>query len=253
MAYTLKTSGIATKLIACVAVDEDGVTVKDFVSGNSITHNASIAAPVVGSATWKGVSRGHFKTDYGGDIFTPRGVLWNATQPNLPVGSGGNGISFFVAVAGLVETSNQYLWQISTDANNCLKLDGTNKPLWRAGSTDFPAANTAWAASTKFSYGLNVKYNTAGNSHFYGLESGSLAADGTFTEGGFGSSGPLNLFGGAAGNGSCRGNYHIAAFFSHATLLTLAEMQSLHDDWFGTLFDVPAPPMPTPPVAWLRG
>lgn len=234
---SLKTTGIATKAIAVIAVDGDDV-LKEFVSGRSVTHNASIASPVTGTATWKGTSRRHFKTDYGGDIFTPRGVLWNATQPSIPTGSGGNGISFFVAVAGLVETSNQFLWQISTDANNCLKLDGTNKPVWRAGSTDFTAATTAWAASTKFSYALTVKYSTAGNQHYYGLESGSLATDGTFDEGGFGSTGPLNLFGGAASNGSCRGNYFCAAWFSHATLLTTAELQSLHDDWFGTLFDV---------------
>jgi hypothetical protein len=240
LAYTLKTTGIATKLIACVAVDEDGTTVKDFVSGNSITHNASIAAPRTGTSAWKGTTRGTFKTDYGADVFSPRGVLWNATQPSIPIGNGGNGISFFVAVASLTDSSNQYLWQLSTDVNNCVKFDGTNHPVMRTGATDQGAATTAWSTGTKFSFGLNCKYNTSGNPFYYGLESGSLAADGTFNEGGFGGTGPLNLFGGASGNGSCRGSYHIACFFSDSTLLTLSEFQSLHNDWFGTLFEAPA-------------
>jgi hypothetical protein len=72
---------------------------------------------------------------------------------------------------------------------------------------------------------------------FYGLESGSLSQEATAgSDGGFGSSAaPIATIGGASGQGSQPFKPYCVCVFNR--LLTEAEMQSLHNDWFGTLFD----------------
>ena len=248
MALTLKSSGLATKLIACVTVDDDGTTVKDFVTGNTAAQNASVASPKTGSDTWKSVTRNYFRTDYGADQFSPQAILWSGTQPSLPIGNGGVGMSFYCAIRALVDISiTQYLWQTSTNINEVLKISSANKLVARTGATDHTASTTSLAASTKTSVGAAWVYGGTGT-YYYGLESGSLAADGTFAEGSDGTTSPLNMFAGAASNGACRGTYFLAAWFSGSGgLLTLSDFQSLHADPIGTLFNTPAA---APPVLY---
>lgn len=235
MAYTLKTTGIATKLLACIAVDEDGTTVKDFVSGNTGTYNASIAAPKTGTATWKGVTRSWFKTDYGADVYAPQGYAWSSAEL-LPFN--GNGASFFTAVNAKTDAGAGVI-MYTADNNNGVRVDGTSHLEILAGASVRGAGTTALPTATKFSCGVNQKYNTTGLNFFYGLESGSLATDGSYNEGGYGGDSNLAMFGGGSSQGSHRGQYFIMAVFTDATLLTTAEMQSLHDDWFNTLFEAP--------------
>ena len=94
--------------------------------------------------------------------------------------------------------------------------------------------------ATKMSFGYNQKYNGTGLPLFFGLESGTLLTDGTYNEAGSGSDTDMSMFGGHAGYGSASGEYFMHAVFSAATLLTEADMQALHTDWFGTLFQAGA-------------
>lgn len=232
MAYTLKTTGIATKLIACIAVDEDGTTVKDFVSGNTGTHHASIAAPKTGVATWKGTNRNWFKTDYGATWYDAQGFLWSPVEAL----SNTNGHSFFCAANSFDDTGESWLWSTQS-GNHGLRMTATNQMGVLTSGGLRGTSTTAAPQATKLSIGVNIKNNGTSLPFYYGLESGSLAADGTYTVGDVVNAENLILFGGLTGQPSFYGKYFIACWFSDATLLTEAEFQSLHNDWFGTLFE----------------
>ena len=64
MAYTLKTTGIATKAVAVVALDEDG-TLKEFVTGKTPSTGLDVHANVTtnGTAAFRSAgTRGYFET-----------------------------------------------------------------------------------------------------------------------------------------------------------------------------------------------
>src|SRR5688572_28820314 len=99
MAYTLKSSGIATSLAMCVAVDEDGTTVREFVSSTVNADMVVHGEVVVSSSTWKGVSRGYFETlPNGASNF--KGITFGTNKPTYDAGSG-NPTTVWFAVAGM--------------------------------------------------------------------------------------------------------------------------------------------------------
>lgn len=241
MAYTLKSSGIATSLIVCVAVDDDG-TIKDF-KGNAITLGTGVAASVA-DGTWKGVSRKYFETT-SFNTYDVRGVSFNATQPSVDETdsdgmsvwfccNGASGTTYidapFIQIAGS-NTERKGLGRVS-ESDNHVRFSpggGTQAKTTTAVPTD---------GTTKFSVGANYRSNVS-SQIFYGLESGSLASEATAgADGGFGGVHQIFGLGGAVGGGQGAQPFKpfIACVFNRQ--LTLAEMQSLHDDWFGTLFDV---------------
>lgn len=238
MAYTLKTTGIAAKLIACLGVDDDGTTVKDFVSGNSGTYDASIGSPKTGAGSWKGTTISWFKTDQGADQYAPRGWSWSSTI-SVPMGGGGNGVTF-LALAHSVNTSGAgVLWLTSDNNQGGRKTASPEKMEVLCGNTPRGTGTTTIPTSTKVAFGFKQIYNTSSLPLYYGLESGSLATDGTYNEGGYASTSNLSMFGGHTGYGSCNGQWYFALWFSHATPPTTAELQALHNDPLGTLFDLP--------------
>jgi hypothetical protein len=162
-------------------------------------------------------------------------VSWTGTQPSLPIGNGAVGISFFVAIRALVDSGGGWLWSC-TDGNQSVVIDSGSHFQVRTGAVAHTAETTAYATGTKFSFGATWVYGGTGT-YYRGLESGSLAADGTFGESSDGTTQPLASFGGFAGQGSCRGTYYLAAWFSNAGgALTLSDFQALHTDPIGTLF-----------------
>lgn len=239
MAYILKTTGLATKLVACLAVDEDGVTVKDFKAGNTGTYHASIAAPKTGTATWKGVTRNWFKTDYGADQFSPQGFAWSGTLPALP---SVNGFSFFCAAEALTDAGSGIFWDVASGGATGIITSGTSVQTAKVSGSLQGSSNTPLPTATKISFGAHFKNSATALQFFYGLESGALAADGTYNDGNFLGAYNLMQFGGSAGLNSKRGRYFIACWFTDTALLTEAEFQSLHNDWFGTLFEATTTP-----------
>lgn len=238
MAYTLKTSGIATNLVACVGVDDDN-TIKDF-KGNAISLDTGVAASVA-TGSWKGTARKYFVTTANGS-FNFNGVRWNATQPTV-AGDDSDGQSVFVALhANNASNDDASMVLIGTGIGNRtgLFVNSSTKASYNPGggtqavsTTTIPTDN-----STKFSIGSNYKGGggSGGSEIFYGLESGSLASDGTAAyDGGFGGSRSIYAIGGTDGWGKNPCSPYIVCVFDKQ--LSLAEMQSLHDDWFGTLFD----------------
>ena len=236
MAYTLKASGLATNLIACVAVDQDGTTIKDFV-GSAITLGTGVAASV-STATWKGVSRGTFATTANGS-FNFHGVTWN-TPPSV-VEDDADGMSVFAAFAGSSANSNNSPWvQIgagNTSNTGLAAVTGKATYSVSGGTRAQTTTNIPTDGTTKFAVGVTYR-SGASSAALYGLESGSMSQEASAgSDGGFGGSRTLHQLGGAAGNGNQPARYFIACVFNR--ILTTAEMQSLHDDWFGVLFDAP--------------
>lgn len=228
MAYTLKSSGIATVCTALIAVDSDGTTIKEFVNATSLTINGGVSTS---SATWKGTTRGYFATPTGVDaIVASSGPTMTFASP---------GVAFFAAFSGASSGTGaggyMYMGFDSTRDRGFGRVSASSAGVWlfsgaarQTGATALPTDGT-----TKFSVGGN--YVAGGQKTvYYGLESGSLASDSTATDADFPGDFIPNKYCALTGLGSAPGNYHCIAFFSRA--LTLAEMQSLHDDWFNTLF-----------------
>lgn len=243
MAYALKSSGIATVLVVCVVVDEDGTTIVD-LKGNTITLDSGVAASVA-TGSWKSVARKYFVTTADGP-FGYFGVRWSSTEPTVDE-SDADGMSAWFACHGADNSSF-----VVTPFIEVASAEGLRNGLTRVSSSDahgryFPGGGTQAATATnlptdgttKFSFGAN--YESASDSEvFYGLESGSLASDGTAgSDGGFGGSArSVFSIGGSSGQGNQPFKPYCVCVFSRK--LTTAEMQSLHDDWFGTLIDAPA-------------
>lgn len=240
MAYTLKSSGIATNLVVCVAVDEDD-TIKDF-KGAAITLGTGVAASVA-TGSWKSTSRKYFVTTDNG-TFNFFGVTFNATEPTVDTNdSDGVGMWFACHGASACSSDSAPFISIGSSITTGLKrvaaADNHGYFSSGGGTQATTATNLPTDGTTKFSFGSN--YRSADSSEvFYGLESGSLASDGTAgSDGGFGGAArSIFSIGGAAGQGNQPFKPYLAAVFNRK--LTLAEMQSLHNDWFGTLFDAPA-------------
>ncbi|MFA5606812.1 MAG: hypothetical protein WDA07_06445 [Leucobacter sp.] len=245
MAYTLRSSPLTAKLVSCLVVDEDGNSVID-LCGNTIAVHANVTFD---SSTWKGVSRRYFQTT-GSGSYVAQGVTWPSPRPVLPNKSIG---AVFVAMAGLGPGSSyRRLVSISSPSNG-ISYNSTTDLLWFGANISggyAPPYNT-----TPTPDDWSVKFSFAGNYHelnkhqlFYGLESDAniaLEADSDTTHNyAFGSTPSLYSVGGYDGQGWQSGRFHCVCIFGQ--LITQAEAQALHEDWFNTLIDTGADPDPDP-------
>ena len=245
MSYTLKTTGPAASAFFCNAVDEDG-TIREFVSADVQafrTLDSGVAASVTTGA-WKGPARKYWSsTDNAG---VPYGVKFAAGhRPSLPL-TNADGVAYFCAFhssGGKTGSGGYISHSTASDAGQagvttgnaviaCLLYSAGLKGA--GGNTTIPTGG-----DTKFSIGVSYKDSgSPSDRYFYGLESGSLAADGTSdTHGGaLGSITDVYGLGGFDGFGAIACSRYIDIGFNRE--LTTVEMQSLHDDWFNTMFDV---------------
>jgi len=238
MAYTLKASGIATSLVMCVAVDEDGSTIKEFVSPTvdaAKTLETGVAASI-GTSSWKSVSRSYFQTLANG-TYDFYGITFGATKPAFDSGNT-HPFSVYAVCAGAgTRSGNQDdMIQAGQVSRRILSISATDHQLIfnaaNVGTTTIPSDGT-----TKFSMGGSF-VNSGNVKLYYGLESGSLAQDGTTqTDAGYGGNGQtiLSIGGDRTSGGKTPGKWHLVAMFQAE--LSLSDFQALHTDWVGTLFD----------------
>lgn len=232
MSYVLQTSGLATVASSIIAVDSDGVTIRDFVSPTRTANMTVDTHVTTGTSTWKGTSRSYFQTLANG-TYGFYGLTF-ASGYEIPYDcSSGKSAAIFIAHAGASNDPGG-LAAIMTEStvSGGIKLTSGNL------LTQFFSGGTSATAipvdgTTKFSFGTSFTYGGA-STYYYGLESGALAQDATATDGGFGANRPLSSIGGASGQGNRPAKHHIICVFPRA--LTLSEHQSLHNDWFGALF-----------------
>jgi hypothetical protein len=107
MPLTLKGTGLATNLKMCLAVDDDGTTIKEFVSSD-VNTNKTLGTGVaagIGAATWKGTSRGYFPTFADGP-FDYFGIRFPAAHQPLFNADSGRPFSFFAAMRAMGAGAN---------------------------------------------------------------------------------------------------------------------------------------------------
>jgi hypothetical protein len=238
MAMTLKASGLATDLTSCVAVDDDD-TIKDFV-GATISLDTDVAASVSTAATWAGVTRRHFVTTSNTE-FDFRGVRFSATRPVIDEDAG---VTIWFACAGASAAGTPAdpsafvtiggggtgpRGVARVPSGTALTYRNTGSPMAQT-STGLPTDN-----STKFSAGITYR-NATSSTASYGVDGGTLTVQDTEgSDGGFGFATTLWHIGGAAGYGNQPFRPFIVCTFDR--ILSEAEQQTLHNDWFNTLFD----------------
>ena len=228
MAFTLKTTGIATGLVALVAVDEDGTTVKEFVSSD-VNSNMTLTNVSVGAGSWKGTTRGYFSCTGSGSTFGP--LFASGHRPNV---SGATGFSVFLAFHSLTgDTQDRVI--IGRGGASLLSIKDVETIV---GLRPGPSS-TAISTSAKSSSGHKHKSGVI-DAFWYGLESGSMSADGSVTDEGYGGgSYDIEGIGGASSQVGTACSLYCVALFN--TLLSEAEFQSLHgngtNDWTTTLFE----------------
>lgn len=236
MSYALKTTGLATRLISLVVVDDDGSTVVD-LKGNAVTKHANAS---IGAKNWKGTSRKY--VDISGSTYTPYGITWNSPPSCTMIDSDGMAVFMAMAGAGSKYSAGAFVVISAYGDSQGMISSGSGKAAVNQGAATNNVGTTTLPVdgSTSFSIAANWR-NGANCQLFYGLESGSLAADSTAGNPGYeGVSGAvLRNIGGSSGQGNQPCKPHVMAVFDRE--LTLAEMQSLHDDWFGVLIDAGSP------------
>jgi hypothetical protein len=229
----LRTTGIASKASFVVAVDNDG-QIKEFVS-SSVNADMATTNVTTGISTWKGADAPYFET-------TSINTIVFGTNKPVQNAAFGQSIGAFIAHIGTSAATGSYGGLRLSGAGAIVTRDPTTgKPQWRWGQSNVRytsnGANTLPTdGTTKYSLGGNYRYDTSAQ-FFYGLESGSLAAEGTpASPEGFGSSSTWITIGGqtSGGYGTTPGKYLLAAGFGEE--LTEVEYQALHDDPYNLFY-----------------
>lgn len=249
MAYTLKTSGLALNAVMCTAVGEDG-TIKEFVSSDVDT-NKTLGTGVAASVTngsWKGANRNYWSSTGNGSS-DYHGVRFTDTHRPAVSMTNANGWSLFEAyhahdntgggtVVGLLTFSS------TADSGTAGLVKFTSGKLALYYSSGYRGAGTTTLptdSTTKFSVAASYKEGASPSTRFhYGLESGSLETDGTEAISGWASGVGYVMGIGGIGIGRQPASRYVSLLFNKE--LSLAELQSLHDDWFGVMFDVTGGP-----------
>ena len=236
----LQTSGLATAAISVIAVDLDGVTVRDFVTGNNITVDSHM---VIGSSSWKGTTGGTFETlKAGSDNFNGYGITYSSPFPQFNF-SGATGSGFFAAAATISATQGPsgvpvFTNDVTVGTNGIFGLPTISTipltPQWNVASHADTAATSALTSGVKTSFGGDFK--SGGTFDYYkALETdGSMTQIGSFTDAGFSGNKNLTNIGKFPSNGWSDITYFIIAFFNRP--LTSTEFNSLHTNFYTTLF-----------------
>jgi hypothetical protein len=221
MAYTLK-SAWSSRAVVCVAVDQDGTTVKDFVTANTMTADAAVTSGV-GSATWKGSSLPYFPTLANGS-FNFRGLTWSGSKPTM------NFQPNFSALF-LLNSYTSGSWVLMNNAQTSGVDLTSGKPRFRIGGIP---ANTALATSTKL--GFMGIYRALGTCEWhYGLESGSMSQDASGSDSNNNSDTDITSYGGASGQGNFVSNTHLVLVTND--VISNTDRDAIFSDPIGTLFD----------------
>lgn len=261
MAYKLKDTGLATRVISCVLVDDDGETIVDLAAETQVLVRHS--AVTIGEKAWKGTVRKFFETKVSG--INVYGLSWPTGQrPAVPTDTAA-GVAVFVAYAGMSPgTGGNYQVDVNIGTTAVSGASPSSSGFkFNEGGAQFEIGVSTSAVgdtpvptngNTSFSAGANWRvgavHEEASSQPFFGLESGSIAADGEDSKpGNYGKAETaLWAIGGRDTYGGQPAKRHCVVVIEGK--LTLSEWQSLHNDWFGVLIQNTAnlPAAPTNPT-----
>lgn len=238
MALTLKTSGIATQLLLCFAVDTDD-TIKEFVNGWTDGSGFTMAGVTVGTAaSWNGHSIKPMvvasSANNGFALTTPVSFNWYAA----------GGSSAYVAASNYAHTDNgaHFFSDSLTDDDHAFMVDSLDRVQVFALSTRAYSTTTVSTSGAMQSFGWFYEDDGTNNAGvYYGLASGSGSIEGTST---WGNVSYDRLCGfvcraSASHNRNAAGSYLLLAMFTGK--LTESDFDALHADPIGTLFQASAP------------
>lgn len=238
--YALKSTGLAALATMVVMVDSDGTTLREFVSSTVNGTMTVSAALTTGTKSWQGTNRNYWVQAASGSFDTTPEVEFNT---NFPVANWNDGISIFAAFAQMSSTGNDQS-AIAINASNGWgfgpepETDGGFG--FMAGAVRMPSSGDPIPlGTTSFSVGGNLNAN-ATYDLWYAAEASTTPT--TFnvengTDVGWGiDNSTITEICGFHGQGNKPTQTHIVAMFNRE--LTVSEFGTLHDDWFGTLFDV---------------
>lgn len=244
--YALKSTGLAALATMVVMVDSDGTTLREFVSSTVNGTMTVSAALTTGTKSWKGTNRNYWAQTANGSFEVTPEVEFNT---NFPTVLWTSGAAVFAACAQMSSTGNDQGAVVINASNGW----GFGPEPETDGGFGFMAGAVRMASSgdpiplgtTSFSMGGNLTAN-ATYDIWYAAEGGTTPTTFNVTNGtdagwGIGSGEPgtpstITEIGGFHGQGNKPAQYHIVAMFNRE--LTASEFGTLHDDWFGTLFDV---------------
>lgn len=246
MAYTLKTSGLATIATMVVMLDQDGTTLKEFVSSSVNSSKTITGTLTTGTKTWKGLTNFPYWAITANGSFNSTPEIEFVT--NQPVVAWTSGISVFAACAQMSTGNDQggivmdvpTGWGFAADADSSanfgftagnVKMSSTGSPL-PLGTTSFSLGGNLTAGTS-----FDIWYAAAGDTTptSFNVLNGTDAGWGIGT----GGSPPYHITEvcGFQGQGHRPAQYHIVAMFSRE--LTVSEFGTLHDDFKAVLFDAP--------------
>lgn len=256
MPRSLKTTGLAAEALGVVALDDDGVTLREWVNGwSSVTSDGGVTwtnndpdmtvndGVLVGSKSWKGAIHPYFHPTEGSDKFKTNGISFAA-----PIVS--TLITLQISAIGVLASKSNDGYNTvlagQLDQERGLGLNG-DILTWMSGIATLGTTVLPTDGATGFTVAANYKDGdgTADMQGFVGLESGALALDATVPNT------PENVtierIGARNGNKASDYKAHLWVFFDR--YLTEAEAQSIHNDPFGVFFDTAAADTTPPTVS----
>lgn len=242
MAYTLKSTGIATQLTYCVALDDDGTTIREFVSPTVDANKTIDAGVTVATGTWASTPRNYFVSS--GSGFSPVTVKFTSGFRPVTTPSAGNGVSNFCAFEEVTDgqpgpgsavgnmmsgVSATFTCRFNANANGTYATSGDLIPSAQVYPT---------TGGTAFSIGSRYEANAV-SSFGYGVRDAAYSQEANQVAPNFGGPNSIESINGNTGGGVLGAKCYINCAFDG--LLTDQDFADLHNDWFGTLFEGGAP------------
>lgn len=240
MARTLKTTGLGPLCTFCLAVDDNGTTIKEFVSSD-VNANMVIESGVTvhTDGAWGALTVPYFQVGQGADAQHPVHITFpTGHRPNIDMLTTGDA-AVYAAALDLSHTGDNpailnagYGWQLQNHS-------GFKQQFGY--QTSNPYSNTTVATATAVSIGAQRVSND--NVEFWYSPQGTAftANDGvTTTNAGLSYLGDITEAAGTYGDASFTpGKFVLIAAFSQN--LTLSQWNELHSDPLGALFEGGSP------------
>lgn len=238
MAYQLKTTGIAANCTMFIGVDPDTNTIKDFAS-STVTADLIIGANVTTSSqAWDGNTRHYWRL--GSGTTSADFIQFGTNKPAwlFNASSHDRTVVFIGEVAGAAarvfgkDGSNYF-------ASQNIAGGGATLPNMAVGATNKNGGGTALSSGNKRIFGFLLDHNTS-TTAFYAADTDSAMTMVTGLGAYTGTSSTQNYdieYIGRRNDSTTKQQDKVHAALIFNTLLTEAELDTLRDDWFGTLLE----------------
>jgi hypothetical protein len=226
MARTLRATEPAASCILCIAVEDDGATVKDFVTTNSVSIDAFVS---VGTSTWGGVSLPVFETKpSAADGFAFHGVRWHGALPSV---TWSTSAAFFMAGTGYSQDNNFLMTNQAVDSG--LKWSAANYATFWLSSLERVTGSTSIGANSRFSFAGNWRKDGVVQM-WSGADGSPVIIEASAINSGTGTNTNVKYFGGAPGQGYTQAKWYMFAMWNRG--LTDAEVSNLNADFMSVMF-----------------